>query len=382
MKRSAHIIGSLIIVILVVGFAEFMAYVKTSQMMKYDIGFIHLDITESYDQYTDRHDRRLGWVTPPDRVDAEGSRPITAFPDCKHARTCVSLYGDSFIEGAGVDPEHAWSNVLSKLLNCRVANFGVSGYGTDQALVRFNFNSSDQGRLVILGFLSENLMRNVNQLRNLISPATACLLKPRFIVSEQEKLTLIPIPPLTKEDFTTLKKHPERFLSEEFFLPGGPSGYQRMGFPYTWGIIKAFPIMYRNLLLHRPTYFEMYQPGHPSHAMEVTLGIMEEFSREARKRGKQPLILIIPTQFDIIQYQRDEKWVYQPLLDLMARKNLEFIDAGPEIVKYLGDNDVKKVYSPKINNHFNEKGNGLLARIVYDYLKEKNFDPGRATAGQ
>jgi len=65
------------------------------------------------------------------------------------------LYGDSFTEGSGVDPEHAWSNVLSQLLHCRVANFGVSGYGTDQAYMRFLNNQRDPARVVVLGFLSE-----------------------------------------------------------------------------------------------------------------------------------------------------------------------------------------------------------------------------------
>jgi hypothetical protein len=382
MRRSTAILGTILIVFLVFGFAEFMAYLKTRQLVKYNIGFISPDITESYDWYMIRHDPQLGWVTPADRLDAEGSRPIPAFPEPTRTKTCVSLYGDSFTEGAFVDNGHAWSNVLSQFLNCRVANFGVSGYGTDQAYLRFANNLNDKAHVVILGFLSENLMREVNQLRNLISPCTACLLKPRFYLSDQGKLTLVPIPTLTKDAYTTLKEHPERILSHEFFLPGGPSGYQRMGFPYTWGIIKAFPIIYRNLLLHRPTYFDLYQPGHLSHAVPITLGIMEEFCREAKKRGKQPLILIIPTHFDIIQYHHDGKWVYQPLLDLMARENLEFIDAGPGIVKYLGDAGVETLYSPKNNNHFNEKGNWLLAMIVYDYLKEKNFDPGRANASQ
>ncbi len=384
MRRSTRILGSIIIVFIVVGFAEFMAYVKTCQLVKYDIGFIPLDITESYEEYMARHNPRLGWVTPPDRVDAEGSRPIPAFPDPTHTRTCVSLYGDSFTEGSGVDPEHTWSNVLSQLLHCRVANFGVSGYGTDQACIRFLHNLNDQARVVVLGFLSENLMRNVNQLRNLISPSTACLLKPRFVLPEPGKLTLVPIPPLTQNAYDTMREYPERILSQDFFLPGGPSGYQRMAFPYTWGIIKAFPILYRNLLLHRPTYFDLYQPGHPSQAVPVTLGVMEEFCREAKKRGKQPLILVIPTHFDIIQYRRDGKWVYQPLVDLMAKQNLEFLDAGPSIVKYLGDAGVETLYSPQTHNHLNDKGNGLLARIVYDYLRHKNIDLGRAgeTANQ
>jgi lysophospholipase L1-like esterase len=311
-------------------------------------------------------------------MDAAGSRLIPAFPDPAGTRTCVSLYGDSFTEGAGVDSEHAWSNTLSKLLHCRVANFGVSGYGTDQAYLRFLDNLSDQAKVVILGFLSENLMRNVNQLRNLISTSTECLLKPRFVLNEQGKLTLVPLPQVTKTEYNTLLENPGRILTQEFFLPGGPSGYQRMAFPYTWRIFRAFPLLWRTLLRHRPIYFDFYQPGHPSQAVQVTLGIMKEFCRQARERDKQPLILIIPTHFDILEYRRSGKWVYQPLLDLLAPNNLEFVDAGPKFVNYLGDAGVATLYSPETQNHLNEKGNWLLARIVYAHLMQQEFQGGKS----
>ena len=36
--------------------------------------------------------------------------------------------------------KEAWSNQLSRLVGCRVANYGVSGYGSDQATIRFEQN--------------------------------------------------------------------------------------------------------------------------------------------------------------------------------------------------------------------------------------------------
>lgn len=376
MRRSVRIIGTLIIIILVIGFAEFMAYIRSCQLVKYSIGFTPLNITESYESYLKRHHPRLGWMPSPANVDSEGSRPIPAFLDPGRSRDCVSLYGDSFTESAWVDPEHAWSNVLSLLLNCRVANFGVSGYGTDQAYIRFLDNHSDQAKVVILGFLSENVIRNVNQLRNLISNSTTCLLKPRFILDEYGTLTPIPIPTLKKHEYNTLRENPGAILSHEYFLPGGISGYQRMQFPYTLGIIKAFPIIYRNLLLHRPPFFDLYRPGHPSQALEITVGIMREFSREAKKRGKQPIILIIPTLFDINEYRQSRQWVYKPLTDLLAKQNLAFIDAGPTLFGALGEAPVETLYPTENKNHLNEKGNEILARIVYKYLLKMNPQPG------
>jgi lysophospholipase L1-like esterase len=380
MRPSVRFFGTIIIFILVAGSAELLAYIKTCHLVKYGIGFTPLDFAETYEGFVARHHPKLGWLPSPANMDSEGSWPIPAFPDPARTPACVSLYGDSFTEGAGVDRAHAWSNVLSKFLHCRVANFGVSGYGNDQACLRFLENNHDQAKVVILGFLSENPMRNVNQLRNLIATSLTCLLKPRFVINAQGQLTLVPLPTLTERDYRALKENPGQVLTQEFFLPGGPSGYQRMKFPYTWGIFKAFPILYDSLLRHRPTYFDLFQPGHPSQAMEVTAGIMEEFSRTARQRGKQPLILVIPTQFDVLEYRQTGKWVYQPLIDLMVKKKLEFVDAGPRILKYLGDGPVETLYDPKTQNHLSEAGNRLLAKIVYDHLRQQNFNLGNHRA--
>lgn len=364
MRRSVIVVGTLMIIFLVVAFAELMAYVKSQDLIRHGIGFTPLNHTESYESYVSRHHPRLGWSSAADQVDATGSRISPAFADPKQTPACVSLYGNSFTEGYGVDHEHAWSNVLSQLLNCRVANFGVAGYGTDQAYLRFLDNRQDKARVVILGYLSENLIRNVNQLRNLLGAIPACQLKPRFILKEAGQLTLVPLPQLTKEQFEDLKSRPERVLSQEFFLPGGPSGYQRPGFPYLWGIIKGFPFLYQNMVLQQGTYYDLYQPGHPSQALEITAAIMEEFCRQARQRGQQPLVLIMPTHIDVARYPRVGKWVYQPLIDMLVERNLNFIDAGPEFIRSQGT----ALYDPESHYHLTEEGNRVLARIVYDYL--------------
>ena len=91
----------------------------------------------------------MGWVPRAD-VDETGSRIIPAYPDPNRFPACVSLYGDSVTWAAEVDNEHAWSNVLSLLLGCRVANYGGGGYGADQAYLRFKLNSRDKSKVVII----------------------------------------------------------------------------------------------------------------------------------------------------------------------------------------------------------------------------------------
>jgi hypothetical protein len=220
-------------------------------------------------------------------------------------------------------------------------------------------------------------MRNVNQLRNLISTSTACFMKPRFILNKHGELTLAPIPPMTKKEYDTLSTNPERVLHHEFFLPGGPSGYQKMEFPYTWGFLKALPLVFKNVVLHQGAYYDLYRPGNPSQAVSITLAIMEAFCREARQRGQQPLILVIPTHVDLAYYRRHGTWIYQPITDNLAKKGLDFIDVGPKFIHFLGESGVETLYSPKTMYHLNEKGNEILAKTVYDYLIQKNFDLGR-----
>jgi len=377
--RSVRWFGSLAIILVVLASCEFIAYLATTFLVSKGLYFCPLRIDEPYEMYQRRLQPTLGWPFKNyiNRIknfyDVSGSRLIPAFPDPHRTPPCVSLYGDSFTEATGVDHEHAWSNVLSLLLNCRASNFGVAGYGTDQAYLRFALNTQDPAQVVILGIFPENIKRNVNQLRNLISTVTICQTKPRFILNNHGETTLVPIPSLSRAEYSEIKDNPGRFLHHEYFLPGGPSGRQMARFPYLWGMIQVSPFIVKNLLFGSGNYQAFYQPDHPSQGLEVMTAIIEEFCRTAHKRGKRPVVLIIPTDYDILTYQRHQKWNYQPLLDRLAQRRLEYIDAGPQIIKHLGGGDRQKLYSPQIQNHLNHAGNRLLARIVYDFLTTRNI---------
>src|ERR1039458_517165 len=112
-------------------------------------------------------DEELGW--PPLNMamswprDASGAKINRDFPDA--SRPCFSAYGDSFIWGEEVPLNDGWIEELSRRLGCRIANYGVSGYGTDQAYLRFRRLGADGAPVVLLGFVPEDIRRNVNQYR-------------------------------------------------------------------------------------------------------------------------------------------------------------------------------------------------------------------------
>ena len=116
--------------------------------------------------------------------------------------------------------------------NCKVNNFGVGGYGSDQATMRHELIKVT-AKISVLNHLSENIIRNVNQFRNLIYPTNTITLKPRYVISDENTLDLIPKPDLNKFDIINSKSLKQK-LQNEYFIPGGLSGIkEKLLFPYT-----------------------------------------------------------------------------------------------------------------------------------------------------
>jgi hypothetical protein len=374
--RLVFFTGVAIIVVVITAMVEIAAFFYTSYLAKrYGILFyLPQQITENYATYASRVNPRLGWPSPQaiqqQRDDlaktvAAGNNPEREFP--------ISAYGDSYTSGYEVKPEDAWSNVLGKMLGHRIANYGVPGYGTDQAYLRFHDNTQDEAKIVLLGVLSENIQRNVDQLRNFISPNSQCQTKPRFVLDKQGSLQLVPLPHLTAENYEDFIKNPDHYLHHDWFAPGGPSGAQKLEFPYIFSILKAHKFFYNRYVKGYKSYLQFYLPNHPSHAFPLTIAIINQFIREAKERGKHPIVIVFPCDEDFRVYH--QHFVYEPLIRAFKRENIEYIDLGPEILKHLGSRNYMDLFLGKQYHHYNEAGNKLVAQILFDYFKDKKYLP-------
>ena len=59
-----------------------------------------------------------------------------------------------------VTDDEAWLHRLSERLGCNVQNFGIGGYGLDQAALRYEL-ASPPGNFVIVGLFIEMLRRDL-----------------------------------------------------------------------------------------------------------------------------------------------------------------------------------------------------------------------------
>ena len=183
--------------------------------------YVQEALPKSFELYMKTRDPALGWSRDDDRArDKSGSLIIPEYPDPERHSPCVSLYGDSFVSAPNVNHKDSWANVLSGLLHCRVANYGVAGYGTDQSLLRYVANGSDESPIVILCHESDDVIRNVNRYRNFISPQhDVPLFKPRFVANNGH-LQLVPVPEWSAQQYRRFLQDPSEFLDHEFFVPG------------------------------------------------------------------------------------------------------------------------------------------------------------------
>ena len=360
----------LLLFVIVLAPLEIAAYVAARSLVPLGI-IVPPPYEDGYAAYLATRDPVLGWPRPDamgsGEYDTRGSRIIPSFPD-PSSHVCVSAYGDSFTWGDDVGPEHAYANALADRLGCRVANFGVGGYGTDQALLRYMHNSDDRAPVVVLGHFSENIVRNVNQLRDFYASGRFGF-KPRFIRDSSGDLQLVPLPLLSSDEYLSVHRHTEELLPHEYFAPGRAGAPAVLGFPYTLTVVRAF-FHYRiqARLRGQPSYAAFYDVNHPSGGLHVTTGIIAEFLKVAEQRSQQALVMIIPDIKDLETLRGGKGAAYDALLDQLTRSGIKPIDAGRGMLALVGDRDICDLYVSCGASHFNAEGYALLARLVHERL--------------
>lgn len=331
----------------------------------------------------DRHPV-LGWPSLSQlknkEFDALESRRNTFFDEFH--KPCVSTYGDSFTWSDEVSFEHAWPNELSRLLNCRVNNFGIGGYGVDQAVLRHNINRKDQAPISILTIVPYNVYRNLNQLRSLIhGRGDPYSLKPRYII-DGNKLRIIPIPDLSTDEFHSLSSDPNRILTHEFFLPGSSYGSIPVSFPYSrfwWDLLsnKNFISRVEQLVTKKPHWWDFYRPNHPSKSLELLVELIDEFRRNSFSRNQVPLITFLPDSRSVDYFKASGSWEYQPLFNALDARGINAINLGDAYLKKLGHRSFCSILShpTRCEGHFNEEGYLILAKIIEEILLAENLVP-------
>ncbi len=381
-KRILFIVFALLILFVV---AELLAFAcgvfLQSKYKMYSVPVVqHSDAVKSYDDYLKLRNPRLGWplagVFGGDFFDASGARYSPAFRDPAQFPNRVAIFGDSYAAGSEVDDAHAWGNVLAASIGARVGIFGVPGYGTDQAYLRFLTLDQDPSQVVILTHLSEDIVRNLTRDWDLITHLGYYGMKPRFVLDRNGALQEVPPPDLTERQYFSSVgiDKPLVPMQYENFQPGGPAGVTALSFPFTVSVLRNLgSYQMRSLLARRPDYAEFYEKGHALQGLEITTKILESFRDEAKKRGKVPLVVLLATRQDFNYFRRTGQWTYAPLVEALNQARVDYIDFGPILLKYIGNREIPEFFKPL--GHYNEEASKLLADTVLESMQTRGAVP-------
>lgn len=320
---------------------------------------------------TMRFDRELGWVPVEnshagrpgllltyDALGARTERPHAAEPAPGAVR--VACFGDSFTHGDEVDTADTWSEQLeSSDSRLEVFNFGVGGYGTDQALLRMRRTGLHGARVACMGYMVENAGRNVNRYRPWYRPPSPnCGAKPRFVLRDG-KLELVPLPYATREALVEAVES-ERVLTDL-------AEHEHWLGDTTWGWTRASSIVRfaRGWFAYRAREPERFYEPLDGEPYRVTLELLASFHHEARALGAEhAVVLFFPGDRDLVRLAAGGSRYWQPLVDDLSARDVRCLDLSDALLdawRQAGDGAKELLFS---GAHYSRAGNAVVARAL------------------
>lgn len=317
-----------------------------------------------------RFDRDLGWAPAPNfvrrssgqvfRTNSLGMRAERDYPrDVPAGIVRIAAFGDSFTYCAEVTQAACWvSQLESAWPGSEVLNYGVPGYGPDQAWLRYQRDGRPYRPCgVLIGYFVEDIDRVVNRFRPFISPDDSVMMsKPRFLL-DGDGLALLPnaaTRPSQVEDATwvegTLGPH------DAWYFPGT---FVTSPFDRSSIVRHARTAAYqraRASLVRSDRRYPLYDEH--QEAYQVTGRILIEFARQVQEDGATPVVVVLPGERDLRAY-RDGVRVYDRLLAWLSAAGVTTIDLMDVLAQEQAHRDVSGLFAD--GRHYSAAGNAVVA---------------------
>ncbi len=275
--------------------------------------------------------------------------------------TRVAVFGDSFVYGTEVGNEDAWPRVMEvRFPTVEVLNYGVGGYGNDQAYLRFlSEGATFSPHIVVLCFTPDDLTRLINVFRPFRSHRELPLTKPRYLLSGGNRLLFLPAPAGSARDYARYLVEPRRILelgvADDWYEP---LIYENPLHDYsaTFRLLTTVWVRAtRRLAQDRLVREGAFNPR--STAFRIQTQIFRAFSDSAQRRGARPLIVFLPEISSVRNARSGRPTVYASLANWLLQNGLDFLDATDT---FRFENAIDRWFMP--GGHYSPEANRLVAQ--------------------
>jgi hypothetical protein len=306
-------------------------------------------------------DPDLGWAPRPDRsnklyaydsgaIRVEAPGRVFA-PEPAEGTLRIALVGDSFTLGAEVPYADTWGARLEELLGDRgqeteVLNFGVGGYGMDQAYLRWRKHARAwHPHVVILGFQPENVHRNVNLIRRLYQGGNP-LSKPRFLLSARG-LSLVNQPCIAPEELAATIRDIERWelvQHEEFY-----ADYE----PHPWQASVLARVVAALLERDQSEDYSLSRER-----VKLSLAIVRQMSKDVQAAGSRFLAVHLPARRDLETLRARGRLAYAELA-ASIEQSCEFVRTEDALLEAGDVESLDALFMPQ--GHYSTAANAVVA---------------------
>jgi hypothetical protein len=298
------------------------------------------------------YDDLMGWTVGSNRRSADGlylssSEGIRA-PHEKvtfskiAGKTRIALVGDSFTFGEDVRYEETWGYFLEQALGSefQVLNFGVPGYGVDQAYLRHEKDARIWNpNIVIFGLISHDVVRTMYVYPFLALPEwNMPFSKSRFILRDGE-ITNVNVPPLDPEAIFS------RGSISELPLLEYQKGYRQSEWQKS---LYHLSYLARLFVSWFPRWSSITPDASDEALASVNASILKTFTRSAAQAGAIPLVVYFPSRAELEKPSSS----LSPGKRVLQQADIAYIDLTSCLLK-LNSADwfvpLKRHYSPQAN---------------------------------
>ncbi|MFL6245125.1 MAG: hypothetical protein ACJ74H_03805, partial [Thermoanaerobaculia bacterium] len=316
------------------------------------------------------YDPDLGWNNRPRTCTPEGRYCANSFglrADREYTAVMrpgsfrVSMFGDSFVAGFDADFPDSLAVQVENMLDARgldaeVLNFGVGGFGFDQAYLYYNRDASRfDTNVIVQGLQMENVGRDVTLWRIVAFPGTGIpFSKPRYILNDG-KLELINRPTVPPEEVPNVLANFHRWPLARY-EPSYTAKYQHHWYTPS----KLISTLVDAWTSREEAPQDLFAAN--GEAMNITVTLLERYRDEVSRTGK-PFVLIYFPRADVIDAVlagKPDPW--QPHLDRL--KGFTIIDPTPRLVAYAKEHGTASLF----NGHYSPIGYRLVAESLAEAL--------------
>ena len=310
-------------------------------------------------------DELLGWTVGPNRgqngglyfssYEAIRSAALNVRYAVRQPRYRIATVGDSFTFGDEVSFEASWPNRLEEQLGpkSQVLNFGVTGYGIDQAYLRYLRDVRPwHPKLVVLGFIAHDLYRNLRIYHFASRPRWHWpFAKPRLVV-DAGTLRLLNVPVPSVENILSA-----RAITDLPFLEYD-SGFDPV--EWTW---RPYHHSYLIRFVLSATHRSRENKEDVSRqAIALGTEIMASFAKFVRDEGSTPFVVYLPRRSDF--RERDPRDM-NGVLSFLRERRIPFED----LTSCLSKLGASKLFIEG-GTHYSPEGNARVATCLAPLLRD------------